>query len=308
MNRILFFLFLGLDVAALGLIFLLGLAAAGPSRTPVVSVVVFFLLPAALLAALLLLYLRGPWPGSRAVATVLAGLPVLLVAGGALVQLATAWWLGVPIDGATRTDPVVQQRLEQAIASRDAASVAQIASASRETIDDASALIAALRLLESHPGDLAPLRALLAAGASPDAGGADVAPLAEAIRVSRVAGADPVRLLLDAGADPNFSRGMQPAWFEALGPRTDPAVLPALLAHGASLQALDMAGNGPLYWALHHRHWAAVALLVERGADWRHARLPDGGGDLRARIADALRRQPDDPDLVRLAQMLQVGR
>ena len=68
MSRILFALLMLLNVAALGLWFVLGLAAAKPSHTPVVSVVGFFLLPALLLGAVALLYLRGPWAWSRALA------------------------------------------------------------------------------------------------------------------------------------------------------------------------------------------------------------------------------------------------
>ena len=75
MSRMLFALLMVLNVSALGLWFVLGLAAAKPSHTPVVSVVGFFMMPALLLGGVVLLFLRGPWAGSRALAIGLAGLP-----------------------------------------------------------------------------------------------------------------------------------------------------------------------------------------------------------------------------------------
>jgi hypothetical protein len=304
-SRLVFMLFIGLDAAALGLFFVLGLAFAKPSHTPVLQVVGFFLLPALLLAGLVLLYLRGPWPASRGVAIGVAALPVLLVLGSAVVTQGVAWQLGEPGDGWGQPDRAAQQRLEVAIRARDGAAVARIAADRNSRVNDGAALVAALRQLEQQPVDLGPLRALLQAGVQPNVGGGAEAPLAAAIRASRHAGAEPVQLLLNAGADPNFRGGSQPAWFAALSNHTHPAVLSALLERGADLRAVDMAGSGAVHWAAFHQNWAAAALLIERGADWQAARAANGEG-LRQMVSAQLRRNPGDPALVRLERLLRA--
>ena len=108
------------------------------------------------------------------------------------------------------------------------------------------------------------------------------------------------------GVQAQLRRGTPPDWFAALAPRADPEVLPLLLEHGADLHALDGAGHGPLYWAVHHRNWEAAALLVERGAAWRDARLPDGQQLLQ--VVDAQRRRnPADAALTRLSHLLRAA-
>lgn len=303
MTRLIFIGFVSVDAAALALWLLLGLAAAQPSRAPVLSVLLFYALPALALAGVVMLYLRAPGPAARLVAVMLAGLPVLLLAAGVLFSRGVAWWKGESFDGWAQPDRAAQQRVESAIAIGDAAAVARIAGNPRTPINQGAALVAALKRLEQHPTDLAPLQALLHSGGGADAGGADVAPLAAAIRVSRRAGIAPVRLLLDAGADPNASRGMQPSWFEALATGVPGAVLEELLRRGADLRAVDMAGNGALYWAVFHRNWAATAVLIERGMDWRTSRLPGDGESLPHRVAAERRRHPEDAALERLSRV-----
>jgi hypothetical protein len=305
MGRLLFMLFVGLDAAALGLVFVLGLAAARPSHTPVLQVVGFFLVPALLLAGLVLLYLRGPWSASRAVATALAAIPVLVVLGGALVTQGVAWHLGLSADNWGQPDSAVQQRLETAIRSRDETTVARITADRASRIDDGAALVAALRQLEQTPADLGPLRTLLQAGVKPNAEGGGVLPLAAAIGASRHAGAEPVKLLLNAGADPNARGASQPAWFAALSAHVDPAVLPVLLEGGTDLRAVDMAGNGAVHWAAFHRNWVAAALLIERGAPWQAVRAANGESLLQT-VRQQLRRNPGEPTLVRLERLLRA--
>ena len=307
MSRMLFALLMVLNVSALGLWFVLGLAAAKPSHTPVVSVVGFFMMPALLLGGVVLLFLRGPWAGSRALAIGLAGLPVFIVAASVLLARGAAWREGVSADNWGRPDPVAQQALEAAIAARDAVAVGRIASDRSGRIHDAAALVAAIRLLEQDSAALDPLRALLQAGLKPGANSAGEAPLESAIRVSRVAGTEPVRLLLRAGADPNLRSASSPAWFAALAPRTHPDVLPLLLERGADLRAIDMAGSGAVYWAAYHQNWVATALLIERGADWQAVQTQNGQG-LRQLVETHLRRAPSDPALTRLAGLLRPAR
>lgn len=303
MGRLVFILFVALDAMALGLWFLLGLAAAKPSHTPVWQVVAHFSVPALLLAGVVLLYLRGPWPGSRALATAVAALPVLVVLGGALLTQGVAWHRGESADAWGQPDPATQQRLEAAIRSHDEAAVAHIAADRHSRISGGAALVLALRQLEQHPAEFGPLRALLGAGVKPNADSGAEAPLAAAIRISRHAGIEPVQMLLDAGADPNFRGGSQPAWFEALSRHTHPAVLPALLARGADLRAVDMAGSGAVHWAAYHQNWSAAALLIERGAAWQAVHNATGQ-DLRQTVNQQLRRTPGDPQLTRLERLL----
>jgi hypothetical protein len=304
MSRILFALLMLLNVAALGLWFVLGLAAAKPSHTPVVSVVGFFLLPALLLGAVALLYLRGPWAWSRALAIGLPRCPCHPARKRAFTRC--RWREGVSADNWGRPDPVAQQALEAAIAARDAVAVGRIAADRSGRINDAAALVAAIRLLEQDSAALDPLRALLQAGLKPGANSAGEAPLESAIRVSRVAGKEPVHLLLQAGADPNLRSASSPAWFAALAPRTHPDVLPLLLERGADLRAIDMAGSGAVYWAAYHQNWVD-GLLIERGADWQAVQTQNGQG-LRQLVETHLRRAPSDPALTRLAGLLRPAR
>jgi hypothetical protein len=310
MSRWLFAALTAMNLAALGLLFVLGLAAAKPSHTPMLSVLGFFLVPAAVLAGVVWLYWRSPWPGAKALAFGLTALPPLVLVGGALFSSGAAWRAGLAPGTADRwgqPDLAQQQRLEAAIKAQDAPAVDRIVSDPQRRLDDRAALAAALRQIEQDPQQIAVLRRLLAAGVKPNAGGAGEAALATAIRISRSTGAEPVRLLLQAGADPNLRSASGPAWFAALSPRTDPAVLPALLERGADLHAVDMAGSGALHWAAQHLNWSATALLVERGAEWQAYRSPDGQG-LRQLVDQQRRRHPQDPALARLDRLLRPSR
>lgn len=304
MSHVVFALLIAVDALALGLFLLLGLAAAKPSHTPVISVLGFFALPALALLALVWLYRRRPWPMARPLAIGLAGLPALVVVGGAVISGGAAWRAGEPAGGAGRPDAAAQEALEHAIAAGDAASAARLASDRRHPVNDGAALVQAIRRLETKPGDAAVLQALLQAGLQPNAGGGPEPVLAAAIRASRRAGIEPVRWLLAAGADPNHRGGTQPAWFAALQAGTPVEVLALVLDARADLKAVDMAGQGAVQVALAQRHWAALDRLVERGAPWQAARSSEGQ-DLRQVVAMQLRRTPDDVALRGLAQRLQ---
>ena len=232
----------------------------------------------------------------------MAGLPVAVVVGAALVSRGVAWKMGVPMDEGSRPDGLVQRSLESAIAANDADDVARIAAGRKARINEAAALVASLRQLEKTPGQLDVLRALLRAGVRPNIGGGGEPPLAVAIRASRFAGVEPVVLLLRAGADPNFSGGSQPSFFAALSAKTDPAVLRALLDHGADLRAVDMAGSNAVYWATHHRNWPAAVLLIERGAAWQTVQMADGQG-FRQFVQTQARQAPGDGSLARLKRL-----
>lgn len=301
--NVLFAVFIALDLLVLGLWLLLGLAAAKPSHTGLPQLAAFFAVPTGLLAAVVLLYLRGPWAAARPLATALAAVPAVGLLGAALLSRGVAGLMGMRSDDWGRPDAAQQQQIESAIRSGDAGAVAKLARAPEARLNDGAALVAALRQLESRPHNLEPLRALLEAGVKPGSTGGAADSLAEGIRASRWAGPAPVQLLLDAGAQPNQRHGASPAWFAAMSPGTHPEVLPLLLARGADLKAVDMAGQTALYWAAFHRNWAAAATLVERGAAWRGVRLPDGTA-FDAAVRAQRRQQPGDPALERLERLL----
>ena len=76
-----------------------------------------------------------------------------------------------------------------------------------------------------------------------------------------------------------------------------------MLAHGADLNAVDMAGSNAMYWAVFHQNWAAGALLVERGARWQDVTMADGQ-NLRHRVEAQLRSSPDNPALRALVRAM----
>jgi ankyrin repeat protein len=119
--------------------------------------------------------------------------------------------------------------------------------------------------------DAKAVRALLAAGADPNAGNrADLTPLLAAVRSS--AGLDTVRLLLSAGADPNFrGPGGETALMTAVvWAKTD--LVCELLAAGANPEARDETGMTALMLAERKRRNPdatpnIVKALLDAGAD-----------------------------------------
>lgn len=290
----LFWTLLALDLLALGVMTLLALAAAGPSRTSPLAVLGFM---ASLALPLLLaagLWLRFRSPGWRTAALLLVAAPGLLLLAG---RAWSDWTLRGYTDASGKMrwfrDPAGQD-LEAAIERGDAAKVKQ---AAPQALPAAAAggragmtpLLLALRQLERQPpgADPAVLRELLAAGADPNAPGQQL-PLEAAIAASRRLGLLPVKLLLEAGAQPDRRNEFgTPAWFLGAAASIDPAVLELLLAHGADLQARDGRGGNAVVTAVLTRNWPAARLLVERGAEWRAMKMPNGRPLLEAVDADA---------------------
>ncbi len=118
------------------------------------------------------------------------------------------------------------------------------------------------------------IRALLAAGADPNISKTEL-PLQAAIGESRTSGAETVRLLLDAGANPN-ARGEwgNPAFFTAGGASLE--VMELLLAHGADVQLRDKQGRSAVVLAATTRNWRVLELLLRRGAPWRDQQAVQG--------------------------------
>ncbi|MBN8249647.1 MAG: hypothetical protein J0L84_19685, partial [Verrucomicrobia bacterium] len=273
MLKLLFWMFVAVDVVAVVVFGLLGLAAAGPSRTnPLAALVIPFFIPAALLALAVLLFLKSPGTAGRVAAVVIAALPVLLVLGS---KAAIFWELRPFRDASGSLRQFRSQGLrevEDAITRGDAAAVTAAARGvdlNTPGLSGATVLVQALRQLQRDPGQLAVVKALLAAGADPN-GGKVEPPLQPAIGASRSCGLEPVRLLLEAGADPNArTEEGQPVFFIAGGADIGVEVLELLLARGADLNFTDSQGRSALVVPLMTRNWRVLKLLLQRGVPWR---------------------------------------
>lgn len=228
--KVLFWLFVAIDLAALGLFFVLGLAAAGPSKTsPLAVVLVMLVVPGCLLTAAIALFLKSPSPALRLLACLVVGAPFGYLA--------------------------IQSVLSQ-----------QALLANPGGIWGETPLTRALGELEKDPTALERVRSLLAGGADPNAEG-DMLPLALAIYAAPKVGDEPLRLLLDAGADPNRRNQFgRPAFFAATGTAATTALVELLLARGVDLQVLGPDGRSAAWSAVDTRNWPVALLLVERGA------------------------------------------
>jgi hypothetical protein len=281
MMRVAFWALVALDLAGILLLFVLGLAAAGSSRTsPVQVTLVLLVLPSIALAVAVALFLRATSPAGRMFALALAAAPLLILVtarGLAEVQFRA----NTNERGEMtffRSGPM--RDIAEAIARNDSATVASLVS----TVDvnatgfsDVTLLVLAARQLRKTPEQHAVLRALLKAGADPNMGAQDELPLAIAIQQSGKAGPEPVKLLLDAGANPNLPTSFgEPVWFQATGVSAPPATLALLLDRGADVNAMGPNESTALFSAANTRNWKAALLLLERGADWRRGRSVNG--------------------------------
>lgn len=125
-------------------------------------------------------------------------------------------------------------------------------------------------LIAVDRGDVAMVKALLAAGANPD-GGPDRSPLHPATREIAL---NMLPLLLAANADPNLTFAGQTPLFEAALTGSIPAAK-LLLAHGARIEAGNDIGITPAIKAATADHWDMVLFLLDQGASvWQAA--PNG--------------------------------
>ncbi len=78
-----------------------------------------------------------------------------------------------------------------------------------------------------------------------------------------------IKLLLDAGADPNLkdSAGKTALHYLADSEVPHPKALEYLLQVGANINAQDNNGDTPLHWAIRKKRYDLVKMLVEAGAD-----------------------------------------
>lgn len=228
--KVLFWSFVALDAAAIGLWFVLGLAAAGSSKSsPLAVAFALLVVPGSLLAGAVLLHLRAPSPTLRLLALAIVSAPVVMLVAGRVLAEFTARANPGGIQGETK-------------------------------------LTRALRDLEKDPQQLATVRQLLADGADPNQAGEEM-PLVLAIYATRHAGREPLQLLLERGADPD-QRGQfgEPCWFAATARSVDLGVLTSLLERGADATARSRDGKGGVWSATACDNWPAAVLLVQRGS------------------------------------------
>lgn len=281
--NILFWLVVLVDAAALGLMFVLGLAAAGPSKTSPLSVVFFFAVPAMLLLGAVVLFVKSQAGGMRVLAFLLAASPMLFI-GVQMVQTAYTFASYQVTNGQLnffRSGDA--QAMEAAIGKNDAATVQALltkgANVNEKGRDNTTLLQVALRQLRKTPTELESLRAVVAAGADPNAGTGEL-PLTMAIQASGKSGPEPVKLLLDKGANPNaVTEFGEPVWFQGIGVTVPGEVLDMLLAKGANIQATTRNGdNNALAIAAATQNWKALLLLLKMGADPKKVKTPMGQG------------------------------
>lgn len=281
MIRVAFWGLAAIDLLGILLLFLLGLAAAGSSRTSPVQVTLLLLvLPGAVLAAAVLLFVRAASPVGRLAAFLLAAAPVLILVSARAVAEVTLRANTNERGELTffRSGPM--REIAEAIERNDARTVTSLArevDVNETGFSDVTLLLLAARQLRRTPEQHEVLRVLLEGGADPNKGAQYEVPLAIAIQQSGKAGVEPVRLLLDAGANPNLATSFgEPVYFAATGQSSTPETLALLLDRGADVNAVGANGSTALFAAANARHWEAALLLLQRGADWRRGQSVNG--------------------------------
>jgi hypothetical protein len=279
--KIVFWGLAALDLLGILLLFVLGLAAAGSSRTSPLQVTLLLLvLPCIPLAAAMVVFVRSTSPMGRVVA-------LLLVAAPLAVLVSTKAIADVQLRANSnergeltffRTGPM--REIAEAISRNDARTVASLVSkvdVNETGFSDMTLLLLAARQLRATPEQHEVLRVLLAARADPNKAAQYELPLAIAIQQSGKAGLEPVKLLLDASANPNLKTSFgDPVWFAAIGQSSHPETLALLLDRGADVNAIAPNESTALFTAANVRNWKAALLLLQRGADWRRGRSVNG--------------------------------
>jgi hypothetical protein len=278
--KILFWLLIAADVAALLVFLLLGLATASSSKTnPVFGAVYMLSIPVLILITAVLLFTRSSSPLGRGAALLLAGAPALVIF--ALRGIESVKLLqNTNASGELayfRAGPL--RDIAQAVARNDTATIISLlpgVDVNKRGYAKTTLLALALRQLEDTPQETAAIRLLLKAGADPNLP-ADELPLELAMQHARQTGAEPARMLLEAGANPNARDHFgDPVFFSGVGPDMPPDLLATLLLHGADLKLTDRTGRTIVFQAVDSSNWKAALLLLERGVDYKSARTVNG--------------------------------
>ncbi len=281
MIKLLFWMFIALDAGVILLFFALGLAAAGPSKTSPVSVTLLMLaLPAIPLVGAIAVYLRSTSPGWRALAFALAAAPAVLVVATQMYTRAQFKANSNAQGDLTFFRAGPMRDIVEAIRRNDAATVAALApkvDVNGTGMADMTLLVSALRQLRTTPDRHEVLAVLLKAGADPNKGIDYEIPLEMALQVVGKSGPEPVRLLLEAGANPNaLNSSGTPLFFAGAGNSADVEILKLLIKHGADLNLTGPKGERVLFAAANARNWKAVLFLLEQGVDARVGRTLSG--------------------------------
>ena len=278
--KIAFWALVAIDLLGIGLLFLLGLAAAGSTKDNPLQVALYLLvLPCLALAVAVVIFLRAGSPLGRAIGLLLAASPLLILVsmrGVAEVMMRSttneAGEMTFYRSGSMR-------ELAEAIAKNDVAAVAALvpkADVNKAGLMGVTPLLLAARQLRETPEQHEVLRILLQAKADPNKGAQYELPFQIVIQESGKAGLEPVKLMLDAGADPNAKTMGDPIWWSAMGKSSNLETLTLLLDRGADINAMGKDESNALIDGANLRNWPAVLLLLKRGADWQKGKSVNG--------------------------------
>jgi hypothetical protein len=305
--KIIFWSLVAVDLLGVGLIFLLGLAAAGSSRTSTLQVaVVLLVLPVTLLSVAVLVFVKAGSAPMRLLAFLIAATPLAAAfSARAIAQIQFRTSLNAAGEMTFyRAGPL--REMAEAISRNDSATVAALATKveiNRTGSAGMTLLGIAMRQLRRTPKQQEVLRILLDAGANPNQEAQSELPLSVAIQVSGEAGPGPVRLLLDAGANPNLADSFgSPVYFVATGVSADLEALALLIDRGADINAVTRAGTTALFSAAMTRNWPAALLLLRRGADWKVGKSANGL-DFRT-LVESQANLPDESGLAEVRDFL----
>lgn len=308
MLKIVFWLLVLLDLAAILFFFVLGLEAAKPSQTsPIVVAFYMLVIPGVILLGAIGLFLITKSSTLRLVATAIAASPLLYVAIG---SMQSQMWRATYVDAdGTRvhfsSDKL--KELEYAILKNDvAAATSLIPQVNVNELGDGgmSLLSITLRQMEKTPDRQEIFQALLAAGADPNAGKGEL-PLSTAMYVSKRAGPEPFASLIKAGADLN-AKGLfrdEPLYFGVVGRGVHPNLFEIALDKGIDLNQRAGKGSTILTVAVQVQNWPAALQLLQKGAEIGNLTTARGT-PLRAEVESALSRTPQQEGLQELLDRL----
>ncbi|HPU50784.1 MAG TPA: ankyrin repeat domain-containing protein [Burkholderiaceae bacterium] len=271
MMRLLFWVLVALDIAGLLFFFVLGLAAAGSTRTHPLTVALLMLaLPAIPLVLAIWVFARSQSPLWRALSFALVAAPLAITVAAQAYNDARISANSNAQGDLTFFEQGPQRELVEAIRRNDAAAVSALlprANVNASGMQGMTPLVIALRQLRATPTQQDVLKVLLEAGADPNKGTPYERPLEMALQTMARSGPAPVALLLARRADPNVrnTSGM-PIWFAAAGHDSSVDTMALLLRHGADLHGTSAKGETVLFYAASASNWRAVLYLLERGA------------------------------------------
>ena len=279
--KIIFWGLIGIDLLGIGLLFLFGLAAAGSTKdNPLLVALYMLVLPGLALGVAVLIFLRAGSPLGRGIGLLLAATPLLLLVGGRAVAEVMMRTTTNEEGEMTfyRSGPM--RELAEAIAKNDVATVTALipqVNVNKAGLMGVTPLLLAARQMDETPQQYEVLRILLQAKADPNKGAQYELPFELVIQESGRAGLEPVKLMLDAGANPNAKTSFgDPIWWAAMGKSSNLETLALLLDRGADINAMGKDESNALTQAANVRNWPAVLFLLKRGADSQKGKTQSG--------------------------------